>query len=334
MNSNPMISVIMSVYNREDYVSDCIKSVLNQSFSNFEFIIVDDASIDSTVDIINSFNDPRIILIKNDKNIGLTKNLNHALLIAKGKYIARMDDDDICFKNRFELQYRYLEKHKNVFLACSEAVSFGTKEELCFKSPKNNNFYRDALILRNCICHSSVMFRNNGFSYDERFLKSQDFEAWFRATVIENKIIAIINRPLIYLRIHSTQTNVSTQSEYGTMILERNYSFLFGSDFDKNVFDTHLKLIYYNPTKINETNDLVCFYEYHKNSTFCRFPLLKPVLLFEIEKYCSCNSIKNPLRKRFIFSVADFRCFKYYFLTAICKKTNTKRYTKNIYWFK
>ncbi|MFN8250041.1 MAG: glycosyltransferase family 2 protein [Ferruginibacter sp.] len=103
----PVISVIMGVYNAETFLEEAIKSILNQSFRDFEFIIVNDASTDNSVAIINRFNDDRIRVINNESNIGLTRSLNKAIRQAHGEFIARMDADDISFPDRFREQVNF-----------------------------------------------------------------------------------------------------------------------------------------------------------------------------------------------------------------------------------
>lgn len=112
--NNPLISVLMPAYNAEKYIKEAIESILNQTFSNFEFIIIDDGSIDATEEIIKSFKDSRIVYIKNEKNLGLIKTLNKGISIARGEFIARMDSDDISMPQRFELQLDVFKKYKGV----------------------------------------------------------------------------------------------------------------------------------------------------------------------------------------------------------------------------
>src|SRR3989338_4267706 len=130
MTINPKISVIMSVYNgmplgpqsaswrtrtaSSAYLKDAVESILNQTYENFEFIIVDDASVDNSWDYLKNLNDHRIKLIKNKKNLGLAASLNKALKVAKGNYIARMDADDISLPTRFEEQVNYLQKNPSI----------------------------------------------------------------------------------------------------------------------------------------------------------------------------------------------------------------------------
>lgn len=131
----PEISVIMSVYNDEKYIAKAIDSILTQSFSNFELIICDDYSTDRSSNIIEKYvkQDNRIVFFKNEKNLGLATSLNRCIERAKGKYIARMDSDDISLPNRFEVEYNYLEDN-------SDIVVVGCK---CQCIDENDEIYKD-----------------------------------------------------------------------------------------------------------------------------------------------------------------------------------------------
>ena len=119
---NDLVSVIMSNYNTpEEFLRASIESVLNQTYSNFEFIIVDDCSTDNSLEIIKSYQDERIVVLENKENLGITKSLNRGLEIAKGEYVARMDADDISFPKRFETQVEYLKNNPQV-IVCGTGV--------------------------------------------------------------------------------------------------------------------------------------------------------------------------------------------------------------------
>ncbi len=124
-----MVSIIMPVYNSSGYLSDAIESILSQTYSDFEFIIIDDASTDNSIEIIYSYHDPRIVLLKNDINLGVTHSLNKGIKHARGKYIARMDADDIALPQRIELQVDFLEKNPEFILVGS---FFEVIPEKCF----------------------------------------------------------------------------------------------------------------------------------------------------------------------------------------------------------
>ena len=109
------ISVVMSVYNTsETYLKEAIESILNQSLPDFEFIIINDASNRATSAILNQYTDERIVRIENQQNLGITASLNEGLEIARGRYIARMDADDVSFPERLSKQYQYMEKHPHI----------------------------------------------------------------------------------------------------------------------------------------------------------------------------------------------------------------------------
>ena len=114
--SKPLVSVLMAVYNGEKYLLEAIESILNQTYTNFEFLIINDGSTDSTEEIILSYSDQRIRYIKNEQNLKLIASLNKGLDLAKGKYIARMDADDISLPDRLEKQVNFLERNSTKLL--------------------------------------------------------------------------------------------------------------------------------------------------------------------------------------------------------------------------
>ena len=170
---NPKISVLITVYNGERFLRETIESVLNQTFRNFELIIVNDGSTDNTEKIIQKFisKDNRIVYLKNEINKGYYNwhnILNMGLKIAKGKYIARLDADDICYLNRLEVQYAYLEKHKNIFLIGSSVDvidEYGNNIDEIIKKPWSSFLLKCKIAFSNSYIHSSLMFRNEGFKY-------------------------------------------------------------------------------------------------------------------------------------------------------------------------
>ena len=185
---NPKISVIMSAYNAEKYVVECIESVLRQTFSDFEFIIVNDFSLDKTSEILNfySSNDSRIKIINNTENIGLTKSLNIALKESKGEYIARMDADDISMPERFQKQFDFLESNKDHVLVGSwmKIIDENGEEIDEWESEVSNEKIKEKLIRYNPLVHSSIMMRSNPLKkiegYNEGWRYAQDYELYFR----------------------------------------------------------------------------------------------------------------------------------------------------------
>lgn len=205
----PLISVIMSVYNCEEYISFSIDSILNQTYSNFEFIIINDGSIDNTEKIICSFTDKRIKYIKYDNNLGYVERLNHGLSIASGAFIARMDADDISKPDRLEKQLNFLNSNPSIALAgtCYEKIKDGVN--LGFEKQQEKPRQLKFRLLFGCnIAHPTVMFRRelidkNHYFYKSEFSPAEDYELWTRLAME----FELYNLPesLLYYRIHSNQ---------------------------------------------------------------------------------------------------------------------------------
>ncbi len=172
----PKISVLITVYNGERFLAEAIESVLNQTFQNFELIIVNDGSTDLTEEIIKKYmnKDKRIIYLKNKMNKGydnLHNIINLGLEKAQGKYIAKLDADDVCYKERLEIQYDYLEKHKKIFLVGSSADVIdknGNKIDQIIKRSWPPIVLTYRIGKSNPLIHSSIMFRNEGLKYIHR----------------------------------------------------------------------------------------------------------------------------------------------------------------------
>jgi glycosyltransferase involved in cell wall biosynthesis len=192
----PMISVIMSVYNCEKYLSICIESILNQTFVDFEFIIVDDCSTDNSLSIIKKYSqfDPRIKVIKNKINLGFIKSLNKGLRIVLGKYIARIDGDDFSLPDRFLVQYNFLENNKEIFLVGTWAINIdknGNKLSL-HKPPTKPDKIKATLEKYNCMYHNTIMFRSTPkIFYREKMLFTEDNDFYLRCLTNNLKIANI-----------------------------------------------------------------------------------------------------------------------------------------------
>ena len=184
------VNVVMGVYNGERYVRQAIESILSQTFSDFEFVIVDDASRDKTRSILEEYKkrDKRVRVVLNEKNIGLTKSLNEGIQSSDGMYIARMDADDICHPERLKLQAAFLDKNPNCGVVGSWYVKVDEqgKELWRKKLPLKDEELRSLLIKANIFPHASVMLRRAALDkvglYDESWKLTQDYELWFRIT--------------------------------------------------------------------------------------------------------------------------------------------------------
>lgn len=185
--SLPKVSVIMSVYNGMPFLKDAVKSILNQTYKNFEFIIVDDASKDKTWSYLKSLKDPRVKIIKNKKNLGLAASLNIALRLAQGDYVARMDADDVSLPKRFETQVRFLKSHQDIDLCGTwvdliddKRVRIGEK-----KYPIKDKDIKKVLNWYSAIIHPTFMARKKVYrklkGYNPKFDLAEDYEFLLRA---------------------------------------------------------------------------------------------------------------------------------------------------------
>jgi glycosyltransferase involved in cell wall biosynthesis len=215
-NQFPKISVIMAAHNEGNFLENSIESILNQSFSDFEIIIVDDCSTDSTPNILNKFqNDKRIIILKNTSNLGASISRNKALQKAKGKYIAIMDADDVSLPERLQKQYDFLEANPDIFLVGSGAQYINEKGEKMntIRVPYNKKEISVLLPKKNVFIHSSILFHNTGkYFYREKFFYSQDYELFLRLLSDGKKMVNIPDI-LIQYRIKENSISFSKRSE-------------------------------------------------------------------------------------------------------------------------
>lgn len=204
-----LVSILMSVYNGEEYLYQAIDSVLKQSYNQYEFLIINDASTDSTHEILKSYEsfDSRIIVFNNNVRIGLTKSLNKLLQSAKGEYISIIDADDLWHKEKLSTQIDYLKNKPDLYLLGTSKVTIdkygnsinGTEKNIYSYPAIKRNIFKG-----NLFCHSSIVFRRDvldkiGF-YNEEYTYCQDYELWLR--VIAKYSAEILPEVLTYYRIH------------------------------------------------------------------------------------------------------------------------------------
>jgi len=186
--SNPLVSIILSTYNGSYFITESIDSVINQSYSNFEFIIINDFSKDNVEEIILNYQkkDKRIIYIKNNINLNLTKSLNKWLQISKWKYIARIDDD-IWLNEKLEKQVNFMENNLDYWLCWTNVITINKnwEETEQIKMRQTDNNIRNHLLQSNQFAHSSIIMRKNILNkvwwfYNESYNNWEDYELWLR----------------------------------------------------------------------------------------------------------------------------------------------------------
>jgi glycosyltransferase involved in cell wall biosynthesis len=209
----PLVSVIMPVYNGDEYLEVTIRSILLQEFRDFEFIIINDGSTDRSEEIVFSFSDQRIRYYRNDANRGLIYTLNLAVEKARGEYIARIDADDIAQPGRFRSQLNFLDKHPDIALCGSFYKIINKSGEIIdsVELPVNDLDIRTYLLFGNCFCHSSIMIRTtvmqkHGYSSDYHLC--EDYDLWFRVMSDGHQVANIPSFHTLY-RIHGE--NISTK---------------------------------------------------------------------------------------------------------------------------
>ena len=198
----------MPVYNCETYIQESVESILNQTISDFEFFIIDDASTDKTVDHIKNYTDPRIHLIEKPVNTGYTNSLNLGIKLAQGKYIARMDGDDISLPNRFAKQVAFLEENKEVVVCGALCYRMGGNRVLY--APEKHETIKLALLRGNALGHPSVMLRKDALDklsivYDIAKEPAEDYDLWVRLLSIGK--LHNLQEVLLYYRVHNSQVS-------------------------------------------------------------------------------------------------------------------------------
>jgi len=203
----PKVSVIMPVYNGQDYLSEAIESILGQTFTDFEFIIIDDGSTDKSLDIIKTYTDSRIMLIRNETNLKLIASLNKGMKMANGKYIARMDADDISLPERLAKQVEFMDQHSNIAVCGTWVELFGDCEQSFWQFTDNPDVAKCVLLFGCCIAHPSVMLRKtileSGFYYSYLYPHAEDYGLWVQ--IAKKYDITSLPQVLLKYRISSMQ---------------------------------------------------------------------------------------------------------------------------------
>jgi len=206
----PLISVVMPVYNSETYLQESANSILNQTYTNFEFIVINDGSTDGSLDILTEYaeKDNRIAII-NQQNSGLSNSLNRGIELSRSDLIARMDADDISNPTRLEEQFNFMNNNPEVAVAGTAFELFGenTKSKIV-TMPATNKTIRKNLPFRFCLCHPTVMFRRKTIVDAGGYQGTgpcQDLELWLRLSRNKTLQFANLEKPLLKYRIHQDQ---------------------------------------------------------------------------------------------------------------------------------
>ena len=218
----PAVTVLMPVYNGAPYVKDALESVLAQTFTDFELLLIDDGSTDNTAEIISAYSDSRIRILANPGNLGLVATLNRGLQVAAGAYVAIMHADDICLPERLELQTAYLDIHPEVamvaawadFVSASGMPLEPWSEDRIALTPQQ---IRETLPHTNCIVHPTAMLRTDiarRYLYNGRQHAAEDYDLWLRLSADKLKI-GKIDRVLLKYRVHGNSITARSKETLG-----------------------------------------------------------------------------------------------------------------------
>ena len=275
------ISVLMPVYNAEKYLKSAIDSILSQTYSDFEFVIVDDCSSDASVSIIESYNDSRIVFLKNEQNSGVAVTLNRGLELCRGEYIARMDSDDISRPERFAKQVAFLDMNPDVAVVTCGVRTFCDEKTIseCGWSNVEPERIKKDLFFSCALAHPTVMMRKDIVSslggYAPEYNGLEDYELWCR--IIENHKIASVGEVLFEYRVHGGQVSKKPPEsvknaqkklkkrqleQIGAVLSENELNaFLRFSTGDFECTDEELAGLHKAFCKISEANHKTLFYD-------------------------------------------------------------------------
>jgi glycosyltransferase involved in cell wall biosynthesis len=230
MYRSPLVSVLLPAYNASRFLDSSLRSILNQTFTDFEILLINDASTDSTEDSIRKYRDARIRYIKNSENIGISASLNKGLDLARGEYVARMDADDIAHPHRLESQVRFMERHSDILVCGTWARVMGTR--IVLKPEHNSARLRARLLFESPLLHPTAMLRlstlrEGQIRYDEKNLFAEDYDLWARLAKIGK--LTNLRFQLLQFRTHAesvSSKNQDLQRRYGEVVRRKQLSLL------------------------------------------------------------------------------------------------------------
>jgi glycosyltransferase involved in cell wall biosynthesis len=243
----PFVSVLMPVYNGEKHLREAIQSILNQSFSDFELLIINDASTDASEQIILSFDDPRIRYDAHATNLGLPATLNKGIEMCKEKYIFRMDQDDQSLPERLQTQIDFMEQNPEIALCGSWIKVFGLGNEEVWHYPTKHPYIQCAMLFRCPFAHPSLVLRKDVFirqnlRYDPSFRYAEDYDLWVR--IADQVRMANIPKVLLHYRLHETQMSKTAHNTVTSIpeSIKKKLLDTLGVHYEEADFQLHLAI--------------------------------------------------------------------------------------------
>lgn len=261
--NQPLVSVLLPSYNRSKFIAQSVESVLNQTWENLELIIVDDGSSDNTEEVVSVIRDKdsRVVYLKNEKNLGLQKSLNKGLAFARGKYIARIDDQDRWIDvDKLSKQVNFLEDNIDYVLVGTGVVveDLNGEEIFRFLNPERDSDIRQNLLLRNCFAHSSVVFDRESAvafgGYDEDVL--EDHRLWLQLGTV-GKMFNLPDYSLLYVKDTASASHSSKAA-----LMKKNLPMIkeyksFYPRYTSALLRHYLRLLIYGYLKIDYTDSII-----------------------------------------------------------------------------
>lgn len=303
MNNSPLVSVIIPVYNAERFVESAVRSIMNQTYTNLEILVTDDCSTDGSFEILQRLasEDSRITLYRNEANLKIVGTLNSLVAAASGKYIARMDADDISLPTRIEKQVAFLESNPDYALCGTNAWHIDENGRRIGRSCLPESFEENKFFLQfySTFYHPTVMLRSEIYKqnlYDEKFLYAEDYELWARLVFEKGICSANLDECLLKYRINQqgiSKKNAERQACTAARAFER-YVVMSAEEtaFHKNIFFLHER-----PVRKNETH------------------LLKTVKLKLLQNE---KRLVFPAYIKLLFHLKKFHQWKLFLFAALC----------------
>lgn len=314
MSNNALVTVLMPVYNAEKYLKEAIDSILNQTYKDFIFLIINDGSTDSSEEIILSYKDHRIKYLKNEKNLRLVATLNKGLDIIDTKYMLRMDADDVSHPQRIEKLVEFMEDNADIGVCGSYIKTFGN-DNAVWKYETTDEYIRPCILYKSMMPHAASIIRmsilnNNTIRYKEKFIHIEDALLWYKLFGLTR--FANIPEPLYNYRIIPESVTNLNRNSFEERVL-RFFEFFYR------------EMIF--PLDKEELKILLC-YDKNKNAKFSSFAQLK-IILRKIKKFNSLNQLFaekalnyhfNIIRNNYFYKIANNNFFLAIYVLMHCDR--------------
>ena len=288
----PTVSILMPVYKTADYLKDAVDSMLSQTFEDFELIVLDDCSPDNAQEILDMYTDPRIVRYRGSENQGLAMVLNAGIDMARGKYIARMDSDDISMPTRLETQVKYLESHPDVDLCSCGMQLFGARNDTWIRESDPEKVKITSLFFSPILHASSVWrkdsFENNALRFRQEMVPAEDYDLWCRALAAG---LRLVNTPdvLYKYRIRPEQATENTaRISAKDMEVKREFANSIFPGLEDSELEAFSMLTHYeDPDDVRKASSVI-------KKVNSRYGFFDSALLDkQLDKFCKAKFVQN-----------------------------------------